>query len=74
MRPNEIVFVLWPPMDAAEQLAAVARVTATRFGGKPTLVKTIHLTLAFLGDVPEARLLLCGRRRKVSVLNRLCWI
>jgi len=51
-----LFFALWPPTDAAEQLAEVARATATRFGGKPTRAETIHLTLAFLGDVPEAQL------------------
>ena len=53
---NRLFFALWPPTDAAEQLAEVARATATRFGGKPIRAETIHLTLAFLGDVPEAQL------------------
>jgi 2'-5' RNA ligase len=40
----------------AEQLANIAESAAKHFGGKPTRPETIHLTLAFLGNVPEARL------------------
>ena len=34
----------------------MAATAAGRFGGKPTRRDTIHLTLAFLGNVPEERL------------------
>jgi 2'-5' RNA ligase len=40
----------------AEALADVARVAAERLGGRPTRRETIHLTLAFLGDVPVSEL------------------
>jgi len=51
-----LFFALWPPPEVAEQLALIARSAAEQFGGKPTRLETIHLTLAFLGDVPEEKL------------------
>lgn len=51
-----IFFALWPPADVAGRLAAIAGEAAARFGGRATRRDTIHLTLAFLGDVPESRL------------------
>ena len=51
-----LFFALWPPTEAAEQLAGIARSTANQFGGKPTRQETIHLTLAFMGSVPEEQL------------------
>jgi len=51
-----LFFALWPPPEAAEKLAALAHRCADQFGGKPTRRATIHLTLAFLGEVSEARL------------------
>jgi 2'-5' RNA ligase len=60
-----LFFALWLPIDAAEQLAEVARTTAKQFGGKPTRSETIHLTLAFLGDVPETQLPLLQQTAQV---------
>jgi 2'-5' RNA ligase len=51
-----LFFALWPPPDVAAQLAGIARTVAQRFGGKPSRQETLHLTLAFLGDVPDDRL------------------
>lgn len=51
-----VFFALWPPAAVAGQLADIARSAAARFGGKPTRQETIHLTLAFLGQVPETSL------------------
>jgi RNA 2',3'-cyclic 3'-phosphodiesterase len=48
-----LFLALWPPTEAAEQLAGIAQSAARQFGGKPTRQETIHLTLAFLGEVPE---------------------
>lgn len=45
-----------PPEAVATALAEVARRTAERQGGRPTRGDTIHLTLAFLGDIPVAEL------------------
>lgn len=51
-----LFFALWPPAVLAGQLGAVARQAALELGGRATRPETIHLTLAFLGDVAEARL------------------
>lgn len=51
-----VFFALWPAAAAAGPLAEIARSAASRFGGKPTRQATLHLTLAFLGQVPESRL------------------
>lgn len=37
-------------------MGEIARDTAARFGGRATRPDSIHLTLAFLGNVPESRL------------------
>ena len=51
-----LFFALWPPMEATERLVGIAQSAADQFGGKPTRQETIHLTLAFLGEVAEERL------------------
>ena len=51
-----VFFALWPPAGVADPLADIAREAAGRFGGRATRRETIHLTLAFLGDVAESRL------------------
>lgn len=51
-----LFFALWPPAELAERLAAEAGALARRFRGKATRQETIHVTLAFLGDVEESRL------------------
>lgn len=51
-----VFFALWPSTADAARLAAIARAQAAPTGGHPTRQETIHLTLAFLGDIPESRL------------------
>lgn len=51
-----VFFALWPPEDIAGQLAAVAADYSRAAGGRPTRCETIHLTLAFLGDIAVERL------------------
>ena len=51
-----VFFALWPPPEAARKLAAVADSFAQCAGGRPTRQATVHLTLAFLGDVTLERL------------------
>ena len=51
-----LFFALRPPRVAAGQLAAIARTCAGQFGGQPSREETIHLTLAFLGDMTEAQI------------------
>lgn len=48
-------FALWPPAEVADRLAAIAGEATARYGGRATRRETIHLTLAFLGEVPELR-------------------
>lgn len=49
-----LFFALWPPSPVVESLARVARDYAGAFGGRATDERTIHLTLAFLGDIPAS--------------------
>ncbi|MDR2113361.1 MAG: RNA 2',3'-cyclic phosphodiesterase [Candidatus Accumulibacter sp.] len=49
-----LFFALWPPEDLSRALADGAEALARRFGGRPTRRETIHLTLAFLGEVDAA--------------------
>lgn len=51
-----VFFSLWPPPEAAQRLAAVAESVASTAGGRATRRESIHLTLAFLGDVAVERL------------------
>lgn len=51
-----LFFALWPPAALAGRLAAIAQQRADDFGGKPARAETLHLTLAFLGDVAVERL------------------
>ena len=51
-----VFFALWPPPEVARQLSAVADAFAKSAGGRATRQETIHLTLAFIGDVPLERL------------------
>jgi 2'-5' RNA ligase len=53
---RRVFFALLPPAAAATALAALAAALAARVGGRVTETASIHLTLAFLGDVPAARL------------------
>lgn len=62
----------------ADRLAEIAGNAAASFGGRATRRNTIHLTLAFLGEVPESRLAeLCALADSVQgpsftmVLDRL---
>lgn len=50
-----LFFALWPSLTAAEKLAAVAVEAAARLGGRSTRMETLHLTLAFLGEVTDER-------------------
>ncbi len=49
-----LFFALWPPREAAQALHAWALAAQREAGGKVTRAETIHLTLAFLGEVEDA--------------------
>lgn len=51
-----LFFAVWPEGRTRGALAQVADKLHQRCGGRKTRAATIHLTLAFLGDVPLARL------------------
>jgi len=51
-----LFFALWPPAEVAQQLAEIARSATDQFEGRPTRQESVHLTLAFLGEVSEERL------------------
>ena len=51
-----LFFALWPPAQAARSLRAWAEKAARETRGRVTRAETIHLTLAFLGEVDEQRL------------------
>jgi 2'-5' RNA ligase len=51
-----LFFALWPPAQTARVLADWAREVAGKSSGRATREETIHLTLAFLGEVPRERL------------------
>ena len=51
-----LFFALWPPAQAAQSLHAWAEEAARETRGRLTRAETIHLTLAFLGEIDEARI------------------
>ena len=84
-----LFFALWPPAATAAALAAWAREAQILAGGRLTSPGSIHLTLAFLGDVAEGRLddaigaarnvrgsrhALPIERAKVWAHNRVGWV
>ena len=62
-----VFFALWPSPVLANALADVAIAAAQRYGGRSSRPDTIHLTLAFLGEVPEAALpMLCALATEIK--------
>jgi 2'-5' RNA ligase len=49
-------FALWPDAVVRAALAPLVRDIARKVHGRPTAVESIHLTLAFLGEVAQAAL------------------
>lgn len=49
-------FALWPDATVRAALAPLVRDIARKVHGRPAAVESIHLTLAFLGEVAEAAL------------------
>ena len=81
-----LFFALWPPREAAEALHAWALEARRATGGRATRAESIHLTLAFLGEIEEHRLaelrsLSAGGERHVLPIeqarhwarNRIVW-
>lgn len=51
-----LFFALWPEDAVRAALAGTAAGLQRDCGGRPPSAENLHLTLAFLGDVPESRL------------------
>lgn len=52
---TRLFFALWPEATVAGRLHEAARLAQARCGGRLMRRETLHLTLAFLGDVAAAR-------------------
>lgn len=52
---RRLFFAVWPDETAARTLAAVAREAQAGCAGRAMRRETLHLTLAFLGELDEAR-------------------
>ncbi len=53
---RRVFLALWPGDDVAERLSGLAAAAHPACGGRQMRRDTLHLTLAFLGDVAESRL------------------
>ena len=53
---SRLFFALWPDATACATLDLLARDCAVRTGGRAPAATNLHLTLAFLGNVPTSRL------------------
>jgi 2'-5' RNA ligase len=51
-----LFFALWPDPNVTRQLTQMARQLNLESRGRPVDPKNYHVTLAFVGDVPDARL------------------
>jgi 2'-5' RNA ligase len=67
MTTSRVFFALPPAADVRAPLAQIAREVAASTGGRASAEDSIHLTLAFVGDVPRDRepaLLTIGSRMR----------
>lgn len=53
---TRLFFAVWPDAPAAQALHETAREAQRTCGGRLMRRETLHLTLAFLGEIPAARL------------------
>jgi 2'-5' RNA ligase len=53
---QRVFFALWPEPEVARALYAAGRLAHETCGGRVMRRDTLHMTLAFLGDVEDARL------------------
>ena len=51
-----LFFAIWPDEPVRAKLGEIGAAVAVRVQGKPVPPSKLHITLAFLGEVPEARL------------------
>jgi hypothetical protein len=48
-----VFFALWPDADVRDQLAGLARAAAERAHGRAPPPENLHMTLVFVGEVPQ---------------------
>jgi 2'-5' RNA ligase len=53
--PLRVFFAVWPDAPTRAAIAALAHEAATAAGGKAPRAESLHLTLAFVGEVPVDR-------------------
>ncbi len=56
VRLHRLFFALWPDEATRKALARSTRALARHCGGRPVPPQNFHITLAFLGNVPDERL------------------
>jgi 2'-5' RNA ligase len=54
-RARRVFFAIWPDAATRERLAALSEAAHAAFGGRRMRADTLHMTLAFIGDVASAR-------------------
>ena len=62
---SRLFYALWPSSEIRAQLAAQRESVVRDYAGRPMRADTLHMTLLFLGDLPELHvptLLGCGDR------------
>ncbi|HXO16248.1 MAG TPA: RNA 2',3'-cyclic phosphodiesterase [Steroidobacteraceae bacterium] len=52
---RRLFFALWPDAEQRGALHSATRKSVKSCGGRPVPVQSLHVTLAFLGSVPEGR-------------------
>lgn len=55
-RSQRLFFALWPDEESRRALGTVTARAVRRCGGRPVPVASLHVTLAFLGNVPSSHL------------------
>lgn len=55
-RQHRVFFALWPDDEVARQFDEAGHLAHRSLGGRRMRRETLHLTLAFIGDVPAERL------------------
>ncbi len=63
--PERVFFALWPDGATRSRLESLAKDLHRACGGRITRSESIHLTLAFLGDVEDSKPL-CGIASEIS--------